>query len=194
MTTMTVNPLFNFCGTSFNNINCQLPCFMGLNSECPTGNSCFNTPGICAAQTSPTSQPPTYYPPLLSANNFCGISFIELNCSQTCPNGLQSECTTANYTCFNNPALCPNNKVCGINNSSLTCDQPCPSGFDTQCRYGLLCFSTNTTCYSQSNTTPSSLFGNAEDPKLLVNSAKMQNENLILVCVSLFFIMLNTIN
>jgi hypothetical protein len=168
---------------------------MGLNSECPTGKSCFNSPGICAAQTSATvTQPTNYYPQVSIANNFCGLSYTELNCTQPCPNGLQSECLTENYTCFNNPSLCTNNKVCGINNSSLTCDQTCPSGFDTQCRYGLLCFSTNTTCDSQSNTTPSSLFGNTGDPKLLVSSAKIQNENLILFFISLFFIALNTLN
>jgi hypothetical protein len=192
MTTMTVNPLFNFCGTSFNNINCQLPCFMGLNSECPTGNSCFNAPGICAAQTSPTSQPPTYYPPLLSANNFCGISFTEVNCSQPCPNGLQSECTTANYTCFNNPALCPNNKVCAPNNLSLYCGQLCPNGTDGECSPGNMCFSTNQTCDS-STPSSSSGFAGLTFSSPTSNSASY-NTNLILCVLSIIFALLNTIN
>ena len=109
--------IYNFCGLSYETIDCTKPCPNGLISECAIGN-CFNVnPEKCQSVTTtviatgqPTADPTT---PSISITNtnlqpstqvpinniyFCGSESKTINCNRPCQYGLDSECGVD--TCF----------------------------------------------------------------------------------------------
>jgi hypothetical protein len=110
----------------------------------------LTTPGMSSSMMSPTTQTglsttglsstamlSTTIP--TSANsmiNLCGSSAFNVNCTEFCPNGLNSECMTPGFTCFNvksnDLALCNFNNFCG-SNGAIDCMMPCSLGLDSQC-------------------------------------------------------------
>ena len=55
MINITDIPMINItyvCGISINNVNCSMPCFNGLNSDCISANfTCFNVTNMCNVTT-----------------------------------------------------------------------------------------------------------------------------------------------
>ena len=94
----------NYCGTN-THINCYQQCPTGLDSECVTpGYFCIYSPSTCVFSNTPSV---TY---MYSQTNFCGLSYTQLNCSLSCPQGKISECSNVdpNYSCYNSPSGCTN--------------------------------------------------------------------------------------
>ena len=78
--------------------------------------------------------------------NLCGTSAYNVNCTQPCPNGLDTDCLSEGYKCFavlSNTLLCNYNNFCGTTFENINCEQQCPNGIDMDCaQYGgtLNCF------------------------------------------------------
>ena len=94
-----------------------------------------------------------------SSINLCGSSASNVNCTEFCPKGLNSECTTPGFTCFNlnmnDLALCNYNNFCG-SNGVFDCMMPCPLGLDSQCTtVGSTCFKITTNFCNQMPSTTS---------------------------------------
>jgi hypothetical protein len=75
----------NYCGANFADATtCTSACPRGLNSECPSGQSCF------ASVTCKVADP----------TNWCGSTYgAATQCTSTCPQGLNSECPSG-QACF----------------------------------------------------------------------------------------------
>lgn len=78
--------------------------------------------------------------------NLCGTSSYNVNCTQPCPNELDTDCVSEGYKCFavlSNTLLCNYNNYCGTTFDNINCQQQCPNGIDMDCgQYGgtLTCF------------------------------------------------------
>ena len=102
----------------------------------------YTTLPITLSTTLPNTLPTT-----LTSNSpifMCGNSATNVNCSQLCITGLDSECITPGFQCYsinNNPINCNIFNFCGNNFNILKCDNPCPLGFDFECKtQGDICF------------------------------------------------------
>lgn len=97
------------------------------------------SPGI--VPVIPTDIPNTN--PVIPILNLCGNSYNNVNCSQPCLSGLDTECSP-NYFCFRVEKLKINCNIvnfCGSNYRTLNCLEPCPSGYNKDCKsLGFLCF------------------------------------------------------
>lgn len=127
---------------------------VGLNDKGVAISNNLNS--LTGDMVQPCCQPITEQPRnvTLQNSNFCGMNNIYLNCSQPCPNGLDGECVTPGYICFNNPDFCtlpvtldPNNNFCGDNFNNLACTEPCIGGLDSECiTPGFRCFNSPGFC------------------------------------------------
>ena len=83
--------------------------------------------------------------------NLCGNAYNNVNCTETCPNGLDTECITQGYLCYNilnAIQLCNYTNFCGINANNVTCNEPCKTTNDCSTN-GTVCLNdTLTTCLS----------------------------------------------
>jgi hypothetical protein len=87
------------------------------------------TPTLTTTLT-PTTTPLQYI-------NLCGNSFNNVNCSEPCPNGLNNECKTNNFTCFSVPnqmTICNVFNFCGNVFNNLSCTESCPLGSNSECK------------------------------------------------------------
>ena len=100
---------------------------------------------------------PTTFPSFI-----CGNSATNVNCLEICASGLDLECTTPNFKCFNvdnNPINCNVFNFCGNSLNTLNCDNPCPLGFDFECKIqGDICFKDTTSmCIDKQTITTTSI-------------------------------------
>lgn len=124
----TKAPTVNYCGTSWDNANTNCASAancVSSNSECPSGQQCFN--GITC--TKPV--------------NLCGTNWNTVNCSssQKCPLGTNGECPKG-QSCFASKCI----NLCGSNWNTVNCNtsQKCPGGTDGECPSGQKCWGNNT--------------------------------------------------
>lgn len=133
----TGNNLLNFlCNRFFNSWN-NLKCQALVNITSPitvtvdpnTGGAISNNLNTLVTVTTPvccgTTVPTTI--------NLCGTAYNNVNCTESCPNGVNTECITPGFTCFvvssvNIPAYCNYKNVCGSN-----CTDKCPMFLDSEC-------------------------------------------------------------
>lgn len=81
----------NKCGSSFANSACGNSCPLGLNSECPSGQTCWA--GAPSCPNTPSSTPR------------CGTSYSVSGCGSTCPNGIDGQCPSG-QRCWADPPPC----------------------------------------------------------------------------------------
>jgi len=141
----------NFCGLDYNNINCLEKCPNGLDIDCKTPNyKCFKNT-ICNNLNPTSIIPPsittTTLNNIVNYTYLCGTNNTNVNCTETCFNGLDTECKTPNYKCFkiyNSTSICNYNTFCGLNINNIRCSEPCPKKLDTDCRSpNFKCFKNN---------------------------------------------------
>jgi len=140
----------NRCGSSWENAmsSCGQECPGGVDSECPSGQSCFSDVTCEGVSTGDISS---------SGSNRCGSSWENAmsSCGQKCPGGVDSECPSG-LSCFSD-VTCDDvstgdNSSSGSNrcgssweNAMSSCGQECPGGCDSECPSGQSCFS-DVTC------------------------------------------------
>jgi len=163
------NNLMNFLAVRFVNTWGILNCLnlTGLQSPIsvtfdPISNIVISNNLITNVQPTQATQPPTQdtQPPTQDTQtptqatqstqsnvlNLCGTSAYNVNCTQPCPKGLDTDCITEGYRCFavlSNKLLCNYNNFCGTAFDNINCQQQCPNGIDMDCgQYGgtLNCF------------------------------------------------------
>lgn len=151
----------NYCGTTWEDAGnrCETTCPGGVDSECPSGQSCF-------ADVSCGSSPPTS-----TTGNYCGTTWEDagVRCQTTCPNGVDGDCPSGQYcfasiTCTTSssptPAAAPTatrtptptatpltaTNYCGTDweNAQAQCANTCPTGVDSECPAGEYCFASIT--------------------------------------------------
>lgn len=79
----------NFCGVNYGQAAlCENSCPGGVDSECPSGQTCF---GSVTCETPSTTG---------SSESYCGTDYDEaINCDKSCPSGSDSECSPG-QRCF----------------------------------------------------------------------------------------------
>jgi len=171
----------NFCGQTYETVDCNKPCPYGLDIECATG-ICFNVlPNVCQPITVTTTNIPN-----ISA--YCGVSYETIDCTTPCPSGLDMECVTG--TCFytlncavptnlvpvattssiplvdsttqissikTEQVVVENNSYfCGIDTNNFNCSMPCTSGLSSECSNDntILCLNVAKSCSDQTISQP----------------------------------------
>jgi hypothetical protein len=175
----TTAPNTNYCGLTWSDaaITCGPICPGGVDSECPSGESCFG--GITSCHNAPTKTStvnPTKAPIGDTPANYCGLTWSDaaITCGQKCPGGFDIECPSG-ARCFAEIASCQGTQTktptvtppkaptvgaptnyCGLTwrDAAITCGQTCPGGVDSECPSGARCFGDITSCSSTSTETP----------------------------------------
>ncbi len=111
--TLPLNPddisgMYNFCGKTYNTIDCNSPCYYGTDSSCLVG-ICFNTaPEKCKNNST------------VSDKYFCGKNINTIDCNKPCSSQLNSECSKDNtLICFEAYNYCKIPKNNFVNNASI---------------------------------------------------------------------------
>ena len=101
----------NLCGNSYNNVNCDQTCSLGLDTQCITPNfRCFRVLNITS---------------ICNYNNFCGTNTYNITCSERCPLNLNTECITNGLTCFKvELTICNSNINSNINSNNNSTISP----------------------------------------------------------------------
>ena len=93
-----------------------------------------------STSTQPTIQQttePTTIQPTTNYTRFCGNRLTNVNCTESCPMGLDSECITPGFQCYtvdqNVIINCNVFNYCGNSSSNLKCNEPCSMGLDSEC-------------------------------------------------------------
>ena len=108
---------------------------------------------------------------------FCGSKSNNVNCSETCLSGLDYECITPGFQCYNienNFISCNIFNFCGNTFDSLKCGEPCPLGLNFECKtFGDTCFKdTNKVCNSVLKSTTTSIqLGTTTNSQPITNSS-----------------------
>ena len=167
----------NFCGKTYDTVDCNKPCFYGLDSECDIGTICFNTD---LQKCTPVSNNTI-------TNRFCGVTYEMIDCNRPCISGLNSECS--GYICFqtdnciidttssSSPTTIPNivttksdnldgnvdsnidgnvdgnTYFCGIDQNNFNCSQPCKTALSSECSNDntILCLNIDNLCNNINN-------------------------------------------
>ena len=128
----------------------SLPCISTVTQTISTTNIATNTPTNTPTVTDIGTT--TLIPTMTFATNytnFCGNRETNINCTEPCPTGLDSECITPGFQCYivdqNRIINCNVFNYCGNNITSLKCNEPCPMGLDSECNIinGDKCFKDN---------------------------------------------------
>lgn len=92
------NNTTNYCGSTWISAasSCDVPCPLGLNVECPEGQSCFGDLVSCDVNK-----------PVVTGR-WCGVSWVEAArlCSSPCPSGIDAECDVEGEACFGDIPNC----------------------------------------------------------------------------------------
>ena len=101
-------------------------------------------------------------PTIIPINNtfLCGNRVNNINCTEPCPSGLNSDCITPGFQCFdiiNIDKNCNIFNFCG-NDVSLNCNETCIYGTDVECKTpGYKCLKDNIKICSSNNSTVNNL-------------------------------------
>ena len=152
-----------FCGYSFNNLDCNMPCPQGVNSECKNNQVCFqDSRNICSINspstsfvpptvvtTLPTILPttlPTILPTTLPTTSFLStLSSLSTNAPTTV--------TTSSPSLTS--SILTNTNFCGQTYNNLNCNAPCPSGLNSECQFTVdTCYVDSTNMCRVTTTTP----------------------------------------
>ncbi len=179
----------NFCGKTYDTVDCNKPCFYGLDLECDAGNICFNVDlQKCAPVADITNNTNT------NTNRFCGVTYEMIDCTKPCVSGLNSECY--GYTCYQTdkcisqnidttttnlettmspintePVNLENNiYFCGIDQNNFNCSQPCTTGLSSECSNDntILCLNINDLCKNILNNALGSVANNSSQNKPVI--------------------------
>jgi hypothetical protein len=160
----------NYCGLTWSDAaaTCGQRCPSALDSECPSGLSCFAEITGCGAPTNTPPSTPTKplstptKPPAGTLTSYCGLTWSDAaaKCNHTCPSGMDFECPSGTR-CFGDITTCKSTKVgvlgddgpsstsyCGVTwiDAATMCNSSCPGGMDSECPSGTYCYGDITPC------------------------------------------------